>query len=40
MFGIFYLAMGVFATFFVKETKGEILEEIDVLVGDVTAEQR
>ncbi|EFQ85182.1 hypothetical protein CFE70_010002 [Pyrenophora teres f. teres 0-1] len=40
MFGIFCLAMGVFATFFIKETKGKTLEEIDVLFGDVTAEQR
>jgi len=40
MFGIFCLAMGIFATFFIKETKGKSLEEIDVLFGDVTAEQR
>ncbi|EOA82544.1 hypothetical protein ACJQWK_04416 [Exserohilum turcicum] len=40
MFGIFCLAMGVFATFFIKETKGKSLEEIDILFGDVSAEQR
>lgn len=40
MFGIFCLAMSVFATFFIKETKGKTLEEIDLLFGDVSAEQR
>lgn len=40
MFGIFCLAMSVFATFFIKETKGKTLEEIDILFGDVSAEQR
>ncbi|EMD89340.1 hypothetical protein COCC4DRAFT_138114 [Bipolaris maydis ATCC 48331] len=40
MFGIFCLAMSVFATFFIKETKGKSLEEIDILFGDVSAEQR
>jgi hypothetical protein len=40
MFGIFCLSMGVFATFFIKETKGKSLEEIDILFGDVSAEQR
>jgi hypothetical protein len=40
MFGIFCLAMSIFATFFIKETKGKTLEEIHVLFGDATAEQR
>jgi hypothetical protein len=40
MFGIFCLAMATFAAFFIKETKGKSLEEIDILFGDVTAEQR
>ncbi|KAF2705490.1 quinate permease [Pleomassaria siparia CBS 279.74] len=40
MFGIFCLAMFVFATLFIKETKGKTLEEMDVLFGAVSAEQR
>lgn len=32
--------MGVFAFFFIKETKGRTLEDMDVLFGAVTAEQR
>lgn len=40
MFGIFCLGMGVFAFFFVKETKGRTLEDMDVLFGAVSAEQR
>ncbi|KAF1947606.1 quinate permease [Clathrospora elynae] len=40
MFGIFCLAMGVFSTIFIKETKGKSLEEIDILFGSVSAEQR
>jgi hypothetical protein len=34
------MAMGIFAFFFIKETKGRTLEEMDVLFGAVTAEQR
>lgn len=40
MFAIFCLSMSVFAFFFIKETKGRSLEEIDLLFGDVTAAQR
>ncbi|KAF2661463.1 quinate permease [Lophiostoma macrostomum CBS 122681] len=40
MFGIFCIAMCVFAFLFIKETKGRTLEEMDVLFGAVTAEQR
>lgn len=40
MFGIFCLAMGIFVLFFMKETKGRTLEEIDVLFGMVNEEQR
>ena len=40
MFAIFCLCMSVFAFFFIKETKGRSLEEIDLLFGDVTAAQR
>ncbi|TVY92604.1 Quinate permease [Lachnellula willkommii] len=40
MFGIFCLAMGVWVFFFVKETKGRSLEEMDILFGTVNAEQR
>ena len=32
--------MGVFAFFFIKETKGRSLEDMDILFGAVTAEQR
>lgn len=32
--------MGIFAFFFIKETKGRTLEDMDVLFGAVTAEQR
>ncbi len=40
MFGIFCTAMGVFVTFFLKETKGRTLEEMDLLFGAVNEEQR
>jgi MFS family permease len=40
MFGIFCFANGLFAFFFIKETKGKTLEEMDVLFGTVNAEQR
>jgi hypothetical protein len=32
--------MGIFAFLFIKETKGRTLEDMDVLFGAVTAEQR
>jgi len=40
MFGIFCVANGAFVFFFIKETKGRSLEEMDVLFGTVEAEQR
>jgi MFS family permease len=40
MFGIFCLCMGIFAFLFIKETKGRTLEDMDVLFGAVSAEQR
>jgi hypothetical protein len=40
MFGIFCLAMGVFALLFIKETKGRSLEDMDVLFGTVDEVQR
>ncbi|KAF2641559.1 quinate permease [Massarina eburnea CBS 473.64] len=40
MFGIFCFAMGIFAFFFIKETNGRTLEDMDILFGAVTAEQR
>lgn len=40
MFGIFCVAMGVFVTFFLKETKGRTLEDMDVLFGAVNEEQK
>lgn len=35
MFGIFCLSMGVWVFFFIKETKGMSLEDIDILFGNV-----
>lgn len=40
MFGIFCYANGVFIIFFIKETKGRTLEEMDVLFGLVSEDQR
>ncbi|TVY81266.1 Quinate permease [Lachnellula suecica] len=40
MFGIFCLAMGTWAFFFIKETKGKSLEDMDILFGTVDAGQR
>jgi sugar porter (SP) family MFS transporter len=40
MFGIFCLSMGVWVFFFVKETRGRSLEDMDILFGTVNAEQR
>lgn len=40
MFGIFCLAMGIFSLFFIKETKGRSLEDMDVLFGVVDQVQR
>ncbi|RDW65252.1 hypothetical protein BP5796_09944 [Coleophoma crateriformis] len=40
MFGIFCAANGTFVFFFIKETKGRSLEDMDILFGTVNAEQR
>jgi len=40
MFGIFCAANGVFVFFFIKETKGRTLEDMDIIFGTVEAEQR
>ncbi len=40
MFGIFCLSMGVWVFFFIKETKGRSLEDMDILFGTVDAEKR
>ena len=40
MFGVFCLAMGVFVFFFLKETKGRSLEDMDLLFGAVSEEER
>lgn len=40
MFGCFCTGMGVFVTFFVKETKGKTLEEMDLVFGSIDEAQR
>ena len=40
MFGIFCAANFVFVFFFIKETKGRSLEDMDLIFGTVEAEQR
>ena len=40
MFGIFCAANFFFVFFFIKETKGRTLEDMDVIFGTVEAEQR
>ncbi|KOS20945.1 Quinate permease [Escovopsis weberi] len=40
MFGVFCVAMGAFIVFFLKETKGRTLEEMDILFGVVSEDQR
>ena len=40
MFGIFCLSMAVYVFFFIKETKGRSLEDMDILFGDVDASVR
>ncbi len=40
MFGIFCVAMCIFSIIFLKETKGRTLEDMDILFGAVTEEQR
>src|ERR1700753_468634 len=40
MFGIFCIANGTFVFFFIKETKGRTLEDMDVLFGTIDAQRR
>ena len=40
MFGIFCCSMGVWVFFFIKETKGRSLEDMDILFGTVNEQQR
>lgn len=40
MFGIFCTAMGLFVTFFLKETKCRTLEDMDLLFGAIDEAQR
>lgn len=40
MFGCFCTAAGLFVLVFLKETTGRSLEEMDILFGAVTPEQR
>lgn len=40
MFGIFCLANAAFITIFIKETKGRTLEDMDILFGLVSEDDR
>jgi hypothetical protein len=40
MFGCFCIGMCIFVIFFIKETKGLTLEDMDVLFGVVSEDQR
>ena len=40
MFGVFCTANGIFVTIFLKETKGKTLEEMDLIFGAISEEQR
>ncbi|KFY02932.1 hypothetical protein V490_00360 [Pseudogymnoascus sp. VKM F-3557] len=40
MFGVFCLAMGTWIFFFVEETKGRTLEDMDILFGTIDMERR
>ncbi|OQE31554.1 hypothetical protein PENSTE_c001G02731 [Penicillium steckii] len=40
MFGCFCTGMGIFVTFFIKETKGKTLEEMDLVFGSIDEAQR
>lgn len=40
MFGVFCIAMGIFVLLFMKETKGRTLEDMDMVFGAVTEEER
>lgn len=40
MFGCFCFGMGLFVFFFIKETKGKSLEDMDILFGTIAEEQR
>lgn len=40
MYGVFCLAMAFFVFFFIKETKGLTLEDMDLIFGAVDQQQR
>lgn len=40
MFGVFCLAMSIFVVFFLQETKGRTLEDMDILFGVISEDQR
>jgi hypothetical protein len=40
MFGIFCLAIAIFVFFFIKETKGKTLEDMDIIFGTIGEAQR